>query len=778
MPGKLDPAAEAGFEIRVSGRVQGVGFRPFVWRLARQFALSGRVFNTFAGVVILLRATPAQRDAFLAALRAQAPPLARLDAIDILPFPGPLPAGFLIEKSDGGEGATEIAPDFATCPACRAEMADATARRHGYAFTNCTHCGPRLTILLALPYDRARTTMAPFPLCADCAAEYADPADRRFHAEPIACPTCGPRLRLERLASRREVPQEPVAAAMAALKAGEILAIKALGGYQLACDATNAAAVTRLRRAKRRDGKPFALMARDLAVLSAHAAPDATEIDALTSREAPIVLLRARQGHGLAAGIAPGLDSFGFMLPSNPLQIALFCGIDVPLVMTSGNLAGDPQIIADAAMRRDLGEIAGFALTHEREIARRVDDSLARVMGGALRLIRRGRGYAPASLPLPSGFEQAPAILAYGADLKSAFCLLGDGRAVLAAHQGDLENAGTIADFERSLALYRALYAFAPQRLAADAHPGYASTLLARREAEAGGLPLQSVPHHQAHIAAVAGENRVPRGEAVLGIALDGLGLGEDATLWGAEILYGDYAAMRRIGGLLPTPLPGGDAAAREPWRNLFAALERHHGWAAATRLLGGHPLLARLEAKPLALLRRMIAAGLQAPLASSCGRLFDAVACAIGLAFERQSFEGEAAMHLEALCQGSAEGEGYRFGIVSSEGFFALDPAPFWRALLADVAADRPGAVMARDFHAGLMSGFVEIARRFSLTLPRRPRIVLGGGSFQNRVLFEGMVARLEAAGFAVLTPAQVPANDGGIAFGQALVAAARALT
>lgn len=768
---------EKYIEIQVAGRVQGVGFRPYVWRLARRFGLSGFVRNTNSGVLIVISCTQALQSAFLTCLRDEIPPLAQISNLEIRPYKGPLETGFKILESEDGAGVTEISPDFATCPECRAEILDPQARRHGYAFANCTHCGPRLSIITALPYDRARTTMAPFPLCQACTEEYTNPEDRRFHAEPIACPTCGPRLRLERWSSQRAVPQDALAGAIAALRAGEIVAIKALGGYQLACDATNAQAVARLRAGKKRDGKPFALMARDIDRIARYAKVSPKEAEALSTREAPIVLLEAIASHGLAEDVAPGLETLGFMLPSNPLHLLLLAPLEMPLVMTSGNLSGEPQLTDDEEARRELGPLAGFALSHDRAIAHRIDDSVARVAGGTLRLLRRARGYAPAALGLPPGFDQAPEILAYGADLKSTFCLITGGRAVLSAHQGDLENASAIADFEENIALYAKLHAFSPQVIAADQHMGYVSSRRAQAGAREAGCPLQQVQHHHAHMAAVMGENGVCRHEKVLAISLDGLGLGEDDTLWGAEILYGDYARMRRVGGLLPTPLPGGDAAAREPWRNLFAALCTHLSWPEARRVLAGTGLLAMLEAKPLGMVEKMIHGGLNAPLSSSCGRLFDAVAAALRCAFERQRFEGEAAMHLEALCAGAANGPGYAFGVREQDGLLRLDPAPFWQSLLHDLGAGREAREMARDFHAGLMEALVHSITRLAQDLPQKPRVGLSGGSFQNRVLLEGMMARLEECGFEVLTHATLPANDGGIAFGQALVAAARAL-
>lgn len=768
---------DVAHEIRVRGRVQGVGFRPFVWRLARRFGLDGHVFNDAGGVFILARGPVEAFSGFLSSLKAEAPPLAAVMAVEVRESQHRPPSGFFITQSEGGPICTEISPDFATCDACRAETLERGQRREGYAFTNCTHCGPRLSIIRALPYDRPKTTMADFPLCADCAAEYANPEDRRFHAEPIACPACGPRLVLARWASPLTVAQPPIPGAQEALRAGEIVAVKALGGYQLCVDATNAEAVARLRRAKQRDGKPFALMARDVAMVMAHAEVSPLAARALTAREAPIVLLPALKQHGLAPDVAPGLETLGFMLPSTPLHILLLAGLAHPVVMTSGNLSGDPQITDDAEAKEKLGTLAGFALTHDRAIANRIDDSVAREMGGALRLVRRARGYAPASLPLPPGLEGAPDVVAYGADLKSTFCLISGGQVILSGHQGDLESAAAITDFSTNLGLYSTLYAHAPSVAAVDLHEGYAATRLGRAASEAAGITLESVQHHHAHLASVMGENGIPAGEDVIGIVLDGLGLGDDGTLWGAEVLLGSYGQAHRVAGLSPTPLPGGDAASREPWRNLYAALGAHIGWDSLRETPVGREVLSKFEGKPLGLIDKLIRSGVNAPLSSSCGRLFDAVAAALGCGFERQRFEGEAALTLETLCGGVAAEKGYAFGVSETVDGLVLDPAPFWRALLDDLGAGRPRAEMARDFHAGLMDGLCTLVARVAGRFPARPKVALSGGCFQNRVLFEGMLARLEASGFTVLTHAALPANDGGIAFGQALVAASRHL-
>lgn len=761
-------------DIRIGGRVQGVGFRPHVWRLARDLGLDGTVMNDSAGVLVRARGAAGVLEAFVRRLRDEAPPLAQIASLEATPADEIPDAGFAILESRAGAGRTELSPDFATCDACRAEILDPAQRRHGYAFSTCTHCGPRLTIVTALPYDRRETTLAPFPLCAACRREYENPADRRFHAEAMACPACGPTL-VYRAWNGDAPAGDPLDAAARLLRAGGILAIKALGGYQLACDATDDAAVAALRAGKRRDGKPFALMARDLAAAEGLCTLSANERAALTSREAPIVLLDRKPGGGIAAAVAPGLATLGVMLPSNPLQILLAARLEMPLVMTSGNLSGSPQIIGDAEAEARLSAIAGGVLTHDRAIASRIDDSVARGMGGAIRLIRRGRGYAPASFPLPPGFAEAPDLVAFGADMKAAFCLLAGGKLVLSQHIGDLDEAETATDFTHFLGLYRVLHALAPRLVAGDLHPEYRASRLAEAFAEENGLPRLGVQHHHAHLAACLGENRYPAdGPPVLGIVLDGFGLGGDGEAWGGEFLVGSYHDARRAGRLRPAPLPGGDQAAREPWRNLFAWLSQGDLWPAFERLPAGHPLRIAMAGKPLKVIGKMLENRINSPLSSSMGRLFDAVAAALGAGFERQGHEGEAAGRLEALV-GARGKTGYPFAICDDQALLELDPAPMWHALLTDlVAGVAPDAIAAR-FHVGLAAALAAMASRITArdALPRT--VALSGGCFQNRVLFEETAGRLEEAGFTVLSHREVPANDGGIAFGQALVAAAR---
>ncbi|AID34929.2 MULTISPECIES: carbamoyltransferase HypF [Mesorhizobium] len=785
--------ATSSMEIRVRGRVQGVGFRPTVWRIASRLGLDGDVLNDSQGVLIRVRGVSSVIAALVEELRASPPPLAEITAIETRPCEGELAPGFVIVDSETGAHArTEISPDAAMCSVCAAETLDPFLRRYRYPFTNCTHCGPRLSIVGGVPYDRATTTMAAFPLCQDCGAEYRDPADRRFHAEATACHVCGPTARLIRFDGRafsfeQHSMLDDVDAALSLIQKGEIVAIKALGGYQLACDATRPEVVALLRQRKRRDAKPFALMARDLDVVRRYATLSDGEAAALASREAPIVLLAATRSEALPDEIAPGLKTLGFMLPSTPLHLLLLRRMGRPVVMTSGNLSDEPQLVDDAEAAAKLSSIAPYALTHNRDIANRIDDSVVRQMGGKLRVLRRARGYAPASIELPPGFELAPEILAYGAELKATFCLIKDARAVLSQHQGDLEDALTYDDYRKNLVLYRGLFDHRPAALAADLHPEYLSAKLARATASSQNLPLVEVQHHHAHAAACLAENgRSLNADPVLAIVLDGLGYGSDGAIWGGEFLLADYRRFERLGTFKPVAMPGGAQAIREPWRNLHAHVTVEMGWPAFAMNFSELDLFAALTAKPLASVDAMIKASVNSPNASSCGRLFDAVAAALGICFDRQAYEGEAAARLEAMvCARTLDGEGdalaYPLPIpnLKGSGLPYIEPLGMWNAVFGDLILKTPAPVIAARFHKGLAKSIaamaLKLARRDEEDAPARfDTVALSGGCFQNKVLFEQVVSRLEELDFVVLTHSRVPANDGGVALGQAAIAAA----
>lgn len=737
-----------GRRIRVRGQVQGVGFRPFIWQLAQRFELSGRVLNDPEGVLIF--AAGADLDGFETAISGEAPPLARVDAVESEPTEVEAKAGFEIVASEGVGAETRVTPDAATCADCLLEIRDPTDRRFGYAFANCTHCGPRFTILKSLPYDRARTTMADFELCPRCKAEYEDPADRRFHAQPVACPICGPQVWLEPASEG-----DPLIEAAARLRQGEVLAIKGLGGFHLAVDATNTAAVALLRHRKRRPTKPFALMG-TLEMIRAHVVVSQAELALLTDPAAPIVLLE-RDGTPLPDVVAPGQATLGWMLPYTPLHHLLLEAVGRPLVMTSGNLSGEPQVIDIEEAHLKLGAFADAFLCHNRDIARRLDDSVERITKQGPMVLRRARGRVPGTLPLPEGFEDSPQIAAYGGQMKAAICLIKNGQALLGHHLGELDEALTWEAFLQADRDYAELFDHVPDLVACDLHPEFRATL----HAETKGVPVQRVQHHHAHLAACLGENGWPRqGGRVAGIILDGLGLGSDGTVWGGEILLGDYAGFERMAWLLPAPLPGGDAAQRDPWRNLLVRLDQAGLGAIADEMLPG---------QPLEVLRQAVAAGINAPLSSSMGRLFDAFAAALGLTEGAQSFEGEAAMHLEALaCQGSESAGAYTFVNSGDE----LSPVPLWSEWLADSAAERSRADMALKFHKGVAQAFAARARAL-VKDGQAKAVALSGGCFQNALLLDLTVRAL--GDVPVLIHQKTPANDGGLALGQALIAAAR---
>jgi len=800
-------------EIRLRGLVQGVGLRPTVWRLARELGLAGEVINDGDGVLIRAGGPAAALTRLIERIRQEPPPLARVERIETCVYTGTLAPEFRIGRSEHGRARTQIAPDAAICAACAAEVLDPAERRFRYPFATCTHCGPRLSIVSGVPYDRTSTTMADFPVCAGCQAQYEDPADRRFHAETIACPACGPRVSLVQLGGAAAAAaaadgiagdeiadgDDAVDAACALLADGEIIAIKGLGGYHLACDATRADAVRRLRDRKHRDAKPFALMARDLDMVRRYCTLGPAEAQALTGPEAPILLLAADGPERLPAVIAPGLATLGFMLPTTPLHLLIARGLDRPLVMTSGNLADEPQVTRDGELGRRLGGIVGHALVHDRPIAHRVDDSIVRVVLGAPRVLRRARGFAPAPIPLPHGFERAPEVLALGGDLKATFCMITRGEAVLSQHQGELACPGIQGDYRASLAHYTALLAHAPTLIATDLHPEFYSGRLARelaaareapreapREAAAvaADAPLSIVPvqHHHAHVAACLVDNAHPLdGSRVLGIVLDGLGLGDDGTLWGGELLLADYLRAERVAALRPVAMLGGDRAALEPWRNLYAHLVAAVGWPALEEQFGALVPVRRLADRPRAVLDAQLARGLHAPLASSCGRLFEAVAAALGIAFERQAYEGEAAMRLEAMVDPRALEEAddlaYAFAAEPAPGGpLFLDPRPLWEAILRDLATGVPAGVISARFHCGLARTLAELAHSLHRRYPFEA-VALSGGCFQNRVLLEQCARRLRTLGLRVLLHARIPPNDGGLSIGQAAVAAARAL-
>ncbi|MDO6406752.1 carbamoyltransferase HypF [Pantoea phytobeneficialis] len=734
-----------GIALRIRGKVQGVGFRPWVWQLAQQLQLKGDVCNDGAGVLVRLT-SPATT--LLAALHQHCPPLARIDSIEQQTMCWiSLPESFTIRHSDEGAMTTQIVPDAATCPACLRELHDPTDRRYRYPFINCTHCGPRYTIIHAIPYDRPATVMAAFPLCPACEREYRNPLDRRFHAQPLACTDCGPQIIWHHNGQRCKG-DSALQQAVTLLKKGGIVAIKGLGGFHLAVDARNPLAVQRLRQRKQRPAKPFAVMIPDTLGL-----PDSATAF-LTSPAAPIVLVDRHLLSGLSAGIAPGLNETGVMLAANPLQHLLMADFGGPLVMTSGNLNGLPPAIEND---RALAELAGIAdgwLLHNRPILQRMDDSVMRASG---EMLRRSRGFVPDALPLPPGFNQLPPILALGGDLKNTFCLVRDDQAVLSQYFGDLAQSGVETQWRQALQLMCEIYHFTPQQIAVDAHPAWRSAQLGREMA----LPLSEILHHHAHAAACLAEHHWPlEGGKVLALALDGIGYGADGQLWGGECLRVDYRECTHLGGLPPVALPGGDLAARQPWRNLLAQCEafvphwQHYAETAVVR------------AQPWQPLARAITRGVNAPLASSCGRLFDAVAAALGCAPLQQSYEGEAACLLEtmALDHGPCP---HSVTLPLVQG--CPDMATFWQQWLG-WQASAPARAWA--FHDALAQGLAELVRQHASHLGIST-LVCCGGVMHNRLLRERL--RWWLSDLEILFPTQLPAGDGALSLGQALIAAAR---
>jgi hydrogenase maturation protein HypF len=765
--------------VRIRGIVQGVGFRPVVWRIAHGLNINGEVSNDGDGVLVRL-ASPAKCDIFLQQLQEQLPPLARIDAIEISEEACPEQFDhFTIVASRSDTARTGVPPDAATCPECLAEIRDPANHRYRYPFTNCTHCGPRFSIIHGIPYDRDQTSMAAFTMCPSCQREYDSPGDRRFHAQPNACPACGPTAWLEERNGRRIEAEDPVARAAELLKQGQILAIRGVGGFHLAADASDEEAVATLRQRKRRHAKPFALMAKEIAVIRRYCHVNEQEAILLQSTTAPIVLLcRKTDAPPLPDGVAPGQRLLGFMLPYSPLHHLLLEPFETPLVMTSGNLSDEPQAITNPDARQRLGMIEDYLLLHDREIVNRVDDSVVRVINGEERILRRARGYAPSSLPLPAGFGEIPAILALGGELKNSFCLVQHGEAILSQHMGDLEDFSTFEDYLRNLDLYARLYRHEPEVIAIDAHPEYLSSKHGRELAERHSLQLQETQHHHAHIASCLAENGHARDAGrVIGVALDGLGYGKDGTIWGGEFFVADYLHARRIGCLSPVPMPGGTMAILEPWRNTFAQLQQIEEWAALRDAYAGLDLFEFLDGKPTASLTAMIQKRINSPLTSSAGRLFDAVAAAVGICRDRILYEGQAAIEFEALVDSNrlATTQGYDFNILDGEPLL-LDPVPMWRQLLKDLQQGLETAIISERFH----KGFAAAISRLACRLARQQQIetvALSGGVFQNATLLALVERSVQEQGFRVLAQHRVPANDGGLALGQAMIAAAHTI-
>ncbi len=770
----------AGIIVHVRGLVQGVGFRPFVWRLACECGLAGHVFNDGGGVVIRVWGAKTRVNEFLQRLQEDAPPLSRIDDVQITAAGKPPPdSSFHIRHSQSGKIRTGVVPDAATCPDCLADITTPENRRYRYPFTNCTHCGPRLSIIHTIPYDRANTSMADFVMCDDCRGEYDNPADRRFHAQPNACPDCGPQIWLEDKTGRINLDwqQDAIAAACSLIGQGFIIAVKGIGGFHLACDATSKTAVARLRSAKRRYDKPFAIMAKNTQMIGEYAVIDAAGRRSLEEGAAPVTILPGKKhGPQLAPGVAPGQNTLGFMLPYTPLHHIMMGDLECPLVMTSGNISDEPQCISNAAARENLAGIADYWLMHDRDIVNRLDDSVVRIIDENPHILRRARGYAPAPLNLPPGFAGAPPVLAMGAELKNTFCMIRGGQAVLSAHIGDLQDAATLREYRETIELYAKLFAFEAAIICTDMHPDYHSSQWGMRLAGEADLPFEKIQHHHAHIAACMAEYGLPPDSApVLGIALDGIGLGDDGALWGGEFLLADYRKFERLAHFAPVQLPGGEKAMREPWRNCYAHLKAAPGWGQVCARHPQLPIIRYLKTKPLQPIDNMLERDLNSPAASSAGRLFDAVAAAIGICRDRVSYEGQAAIELEILAEACKLEQAGRYGIdINEAGPFVLSWGAMWSGILGDIADETDTATIAARFHNTLVAAITRIAV-LCAGKHRFKTVILTGGVFQNRLLLQAVSDAMLKQEFEVLTPVKFPANDGGISLGQAVIAAAR---
>ncbi len=751
--------------IEISGIVQGVGFRPYVYRLAQERSLAGYVTNTAAGVTIEAQGQVNAVDDFLTRLPIDIPPLARVTSCTVRELPCNGDTEFKIVASRAGEQMRVlISPDVAICSDCLRELFDPGDRRHKYPFINCTNCGPRFTIVRDIPYDRPRTSMSVFPMCPACRAEYDDPGNRRFHAQPNACWDCGPQVELWDHSGRHIDVQDPIHEAAARLNAGEMVAVKGLGGFHLAVEATNAEAVERLRTRKRRVEKPFAVMAPNIEAIAAYCELDSFGRVQLESVQRPIVLLPKRQPNAIAEAVAPCNRYLGVFLPYTPVHYLLFAaGGFSALVMTSGNISEEPIAIANDEAVQRLGELADYLLVHNRDVLLRCDDSVVRIAGNQVRRLRRSRGFVPVPVFLK---EEVPSILAVGGELKNTICVTKGKEAFLSQHIGDLENLESYRFFEEAIEHLQRILEVKPQILAYDLHPDYFSTRWALAQ---HGFRTVGVQHHHAHIASVMAENQLDG--HVIGFALDGTGYGTDGAIWGGEVLIADYLDFRRAAHFAYVPLPGGAAAIHEPWRMAVAYLAQHFGRQFLDWRL---QMLEHIERRHVELVLRMMECGVNSPLTSSCGRLFDAVAALVGIRSE-VNYEAQAAIELEMAITDPQRQEGaYSLEVLQDRDPWIISTRPLIDELLRDLRAEAPVSAISQRFHNGLAEGFANIACGLRRT-HQLNRVCLSGGTFQNLYLFERLTRRLHEEGFEVLTHSEVPAGDGGLSLGQALVAAAR---
>ena len=743
------------------GVVQGVGFRPFVYRLAHEYALKGWVRNTSGSVDIEVEGSKESLENFLDALHSQAPPMARVESVEVA-FDSPKGyTEFKIGESLSREGQYQlVSPDIATCDECKKEIFSPTDRRFRYPFTNCTNCGPRFTIIEDIPYDRPKTTMRQFKMCPKCQKEYADPLDRRFHAQPNACPKCGPDLELLNGNGKPVDCSDAIKAASQLLKEGKILALKGLGGFHLACDATSEAAINTLRARKRRQGKPLAVMLATIEEIEKHCLLSTEERKLLESPQCPIVLLRWKRSSSISPAVAPNLKYLGVMLPYTPLHHILLSETGLPLVMTSGNISEEPIAKDNDEVLTRLGGIADYFLVHNRDIYSRYDDSVY-IVEGTPQAIRRARSYAPYPIFLP--FRSRP-ILACGAELKNTFCLTKDEHAFLSQHIGDMENEETLEHFENTIQLYKKLFRIEPEVIAYDMHPEYLATKYALEAGAKAGLKLTPVQHHHAHIVSCLVDNKV-EGQ-VIGVALDGTGYGTDGNIWGGEFLLADWRRFKRVGHLEYVPLPGGEAAIRKPYR---MALGYIYSLLGEDFSLEGLPL--KLSPTELEVIRQQVKRRINSPLTSSAGRLFDAVSALAGVRQEID-YEAQAAIELEMAAPDEVdESKSYPFAIVEEQGVRVVRLGGLLSAVVQDVRSRIPAPVISLRFHHTVAEIITEMCQLIARDTGIK-QVALSGGVFQNRLLLRLAMAALQKEGFDVLTHHLVPCNDGGISLGQAVIA------
>ncbi len=756
-------------KINISGAVQGVGFRPFVYKIAQELNLFGEVFNNSAGVVILLQCTQIQLDKFLSFLNNNAPELSNIVDISIEDdyLHDKIYKDFSIGKSSKGKVSAVVLPDACICKDCIEDITNESNRRYGYAFTNCTNCGPRFSIVKEIPYDRKSTSMSIFPMCSQCEKEYQDPADRRFHAQPNACPVCGPQLQLTDATGNDIATSDIIAKTAALLKQGKIIAIKGIGGFHLACLGSIESAVTALRERKHRKHKPFALMARDIPMVKEYCLMSEQEECLLVDRASPIVLL-TKANDLLPVQVAPNQKSLGFMLPYSPLHYLLLQHLNEPLVLTSGNRSHHPQIVDNQHALNELDKIADYFLMHNRDIINRVDDSVVQYAAEAPRVIRRARGYAPTSLPLPRGFEGCTGLLAVGAELKNTFCLFTESQAILSQHIGDLKTLESYQDFQNNIDLYQQLYDTTIKYLACDFHPDYLSSKYADNYAQTNSIKLTKVQHHHAHIAACLFEyGRSLDDDKVLGVIWDGMGLGADQCLWGGEFLLADYLEFNRIAQFEYVPLLGGDRAASEPWRMAYAYFKQHKlsidNW---------------FSGKPIEAFDALLASSMPLSYTSSVGRLFDAVAYILGICKQQINYEAQAAIELESLaneCTQTEHFQAYEFEMKLISGRYTICTAKLWLAILEDLNNNVKYADVAYKFHLSLakllLKSTLQLKQEYDFNT-----VVLSGGVFNNKLLL-GLIQELfcKMTSIKILIPSKIPLGDGGISLGQSAVCAAR---